>query len=80
MSCARVFEWHKRFPEGRMSVEDDQRTGRPNTSRTDENVERINRIIREDRRFGVHMIAETLSIDKDTVWKILRDELNMKKI
>ena len=76
MSCARVFEWHKRFTEGRMSVEDDQRTGRPNILKTYENVERINGIVREDRRSGY----ETLSIDKDTVWKILRDELNMKKV
>ena len=64
-----VFEWHKRFTEGHMSVEDDQRNGQPNTSRTDENVEKINLIVREDRRLGVRMIAETLSIDKDTVWK-----------
>ena len=29
MSRARVFEWHKRFTEDHMSVEDDQRTGQP---------------------------------------------------
>ena len=63
VSRARVFEWHKRFTEGRMSVEDHKRTGRPNTSRTGENMERINRIVRQDRRLGVRMIAETLSID-----------------
>ena len=80
MSRARVFKWHKRFTEGRMLVKDDQRTERPNTSKTDENVKRINRIVREDRRLGVRMIDETLSIDKDTVLKILRDELNMKKV
>ena len=60
-------------------MKDDQRTGRPNTPRTDENVERINRIVREDRRLGVRMIVDTLSIDKDKIWKNLSDELNMKK-
>jgi hypothetical protein len=32
-----VFEWHKRFKEGREDVKDDERTGRPKTHRTDEN-------------------------------------------
>jgi hypothetical protein len=34
-----VFEWHSRFKAGRMSVEDDERSGRPSTSKTTENVE-----------------------------------------
>ena len=34
MSRARAFEWHKRFREGREECEDDQRSGRPVTSRT----------------------------------------------
>jgi hypothetical protein len=32
-----VFEWHKRFEEGREEAKDDERTGRPKTHRTDEN-------------------------------------------
>nr|CAH7729373.1 unnamed protein product [Callosobruchus chinensis] len=36
MSRTRVFEWHKRFSEGREEVEDDERTGRPVTSRIEE--------------------------------------------
>jgi hypothetical protein len=32
-----VFEWHKRFKEGREDVKDDERTGRPITHQTDEN-------------------------------------------
>ena len=32
MSRARVFEWHKRFSEGRESVKDDDRPGRPRTA------------------------------------------------
>ena len=34
MSRTRIFEWHKRFREGREDVEDDPRSGRPTTSRT----------------------------------------------
>ena len=35
MSRTRLFEWHWRFKEGREEVEDDHRSGRPSTSRTD---------------------------------------------
>jgi hypothetical protein len=33
-----VFEWHTRFKEGRESLQDDERKGRPSTSRTEEFV------------------------------------------
>ena len=32
MFRTRVFEWHKRFEEGREDVEDDPKSGRPCTS------------------------------------------------
>ena len=34
MNRARVFEWHKRFNEGRESVRDDERCGRSKKVRT----------------------------------------------
>jgi hypothetical protein len=34
-----VFEWHSRFKAGRVSVEDDECSGPPSTSKTTENVE-----------------------------------------
>jgi hypothetical protein len=37
MKTLSVFEWHKRFKEGREDVKDDERTGRLKTNWTDEN-------------------------------------------
>ncbi|KAK4881706.1 hypothetical protein RN001_005025, partial [Aquatica leii] len=37
LSRTRVFEWFKRFQDGRQDVEDDSRPGRPSTSKTDDN-------------------------------------------
>jgi hypothetical protein len=34
LSSAQVFRWHKAFKDGRESVEDEQRAGRPSTART----------------------------------------------
>jgi hypothetical protein len=38
VSRAQVFRWHKILLDGRESVEDESRAGRPCTSKTDENV------------------------------------------
>ena len=65
--CARVIEWSKRFSEGRQNVEDDELLGRRLTSRTEENVEKISQIFRQDRRLKVLMTAEAVNIDRDTV-------------
>jgi transposase len=75
-----VFEWHKQFSEGRESTEDDQRPGRPVSISTPQKVAQINEIVRKDRRVSIRMIAETVNADKETVRKILHDELNMKKV
>ena len=80
MSRSRVFEWHKRFKDGREDVEDDSRSGRPSTSRTDDNVERVKQVVRADRRMTVRMIASELGINRDTVWKIITEDLGMRKI
>jgi hypothetical protein len=44
MSRTRVFGWHERFVEGREEVEDGERPGRPSTSKTEENAEKISEI------------------------------------
>ena len=44
LSRTTIFEWHKRFREGRESVKDDERSGRP-TSRTDDNIAAIEKVV-----------------------------------
>jgi transposase len=80
MSRARVSEWHKRFMEDREEVEDDERPGRPSTSKTEENVEKISEIVRKDRRLSIRMISEMVNMDKETVRQIFHDRLNMRKV
>ena len=41
MNRASVFEWHKRFKEGRESVKDDERCGRSKEVRTPELIVQI---------------------------------------
>ena len=43
------------------------------------NIERVKQMVRADRRLTVRMIAEELSINKDTVWSIISENLEMHK-
>uniref|UniRef100_A0A8C4Q6F5 Uncharacterized protein n=1 Tax=Eptatretus burgeri TaxID=7764 RepID=A0A8C4Q6F5_EPTBU len=61
-------------------VEDYPRSGRPSTIRRADNIERVKQMVRADRRLTVRMIAEELSINKDTVWSIITENLEMCKV
>ena len=45
-----------------MSVEDHPHSGRPSTSRTDENVQKIQEKINEDRRYTIGEISEATGV------------------
>jgi len=79
MSRACVFEWHKRFSEGRESLKDD-RPGRPHTAVTNDNIEKVRDVIRKDRRLGVRAVGEKNNLGRESVRQILRQELNMRKV
>ena len=74
-----VYRWVKRFSEGRESVTDEERSGRPATSRTEENI-KVRQIVRENRRLTVRSLAEQVNIDRETVRKILTEDLEMRKV
>jgi len=75
-----VYKWVKRFSEGRESVTDEKRSGRPTTSRTEENIRKFRQIVRENLRLTVRSIAEQVNIDRETVGKILTEDLDMRNV
>ena len=70
----------KRFSEGRGSVTDEERSGQPATSRTEENIAKICQIVRENFRLTVRSIAEQVNIGRDTIRKILTEDLNVRLV
>ena len=76
MSRTCLFE----FKEGREEVEDDHRSGRPSTSRTDENVECVRQKVWNDRCLTVRMITDELGMNSERVWRIIMEDLGMRKI
>ena len=80
MSRTKIFEWHKRFVEDKENVENDPKSGRPCTSTTDINIEKVRQLVRSDRRLTIRVIANEVGMDKETVRTILIDTLGMRKV
>ena len=68
------------FSERRESVTDEERSGWPATSTTEENIAKVRQIVRENRRLIVRSIAEQVNVDRETVRKILNKDLDMRKV
>jgi hypothetical protein len=63
-----------------VSVEDDERSGRPSTRKTTENVEKTRELIHEDCRRTIHELADTVGISYGVCLEILTENLNMRCI
>ncbi|GFX02738.1 protein GVQW3 [Trichonephila clavipes] len=80
MSLARVFEWFRRFMEGRQSVNRDSRSGRPSTSRNEDKIAQVKAVVRSDRRLTVREIAQECHISVGSCDETLRKDLNMRRV
>ena len=77
---ASVFEWHKKFKEGRESVRDDERCGRSKEVRTPEMIGQTKYFMDKGRRVSIETISEQFDVSVGTVQTIIREELKMRKI
>jgi transposase len=75
-----VFKWHKRFEEGRDSLEDDEHNGRPRMTRTELKIREVAALVRANRSHTVDEVAEAAGISHGTCHKILSDDLNMARV
>ena len=80
MNRASVFEWHKRFKEGRESTRDDERCGRSKEVRASELISQIKNFMAKDRRVSIETISAQFDVSVGTVHTIIRQELKMRKI
>ncbi|GBN62902.1 hypothetical protein AVEN_138396-1 [Araneus ventricosus] len=75
-----VFEWFKRFRDGKEDVKDEPRSGRPPTSTTPDNIERERRMLADDRRLSLRMITKELKTRSlDSVSNIIHEHLQKRK-
>ena len=74
MTC---FRWHKHFKNGRLSVEDNERSGRPSTSTDDPHIDEITTLVRANQRLTVRELAEECGISVGSCHDILMEKLKM---
>ena len=80
MSKTRVYEWYKHFQDGREDVENDERPGRPSTSTTDENVEKVKEMVMNHRRITIRDVADDVGISIGSCHKIFSNVSGMKRV
>ncbi|GJQ74773.1 hypothetical protein Trydic_g21618 [Trypoxylus dichotomus] len=77
--AAQVLRWYKAPKDGHETIEDDHRSGRPFTSKTDVSVAKVRSVLARDRWLTLRMIAHEVSIIKDTIHRIATKVLSMRK-
>ena len=61
-SSSTIKRWVKEFQRGRESLEDDPRSGRPTTSTSPENIEKVHKLVIENRRISLYELEEATGI------------------
>jgi len=61
-------------------LEDDQRSGRPSTSRTAEMIEKVRQLIQCDRRMAIVELEQEVGISHGSIHAILSDDLKMRLV
>jgi len=75
-----VLRWSSRFRYRRELVEDDESGGRPKSTRTELNIAAVADLVKKDRRISSRMIVESLNIHKTVVLRILKEDLEKRKL
>ena len=70
-----ISRWYGEFKRGWISLSDDPRAVAPKTAVTQENVDAVRKLIKEDRHVTYRDIEASLGISKTSIQKILHEEL-----
>lgn len=79
-SLSTIQKWASVFKRGRESIEDDPRSGGPVNATSEENVKKVEKLVLEDARIRVKMLAEMTNLSVGTIHNILHDHLNLSKV
>lgn len=71
--------WVKWLKEGRTSLEDKSRSGRPSEGVSQQNLNRVEELVNQDRQITVREIAVDLQLSHSNVHRILQDHLLLEK-
>ena len=75
-----VAKWSAKFKHGRDSLEDDPRPGRPADVISQEMIDRVERLVRNNCRIKVAELASECGISNGSVYTIIHEHLGMSKV
>lgn len=75
LSKRAVYVWVAHFKEGRITIFDEPRSGRPKTSTDEASVQIIQNLLKVDRRVTVADAASTTGLSVGSVYSIIYDIL-----
>ena len=75
-----VAKWSAEFKRGRDSLEDDPRPGRPVDVISQEMIDRVERLVLNNRRIKVAELASEYGISNGSVYTIIHEHLGMSKV
>jgi hypothetical protein len=75
-----VFRWYSQFRDGRELLENDERCGRPESTRSEVNIAAVVDFVKNYRQIASRMVAESLNIPKTVVLRILKEDLGKRKL
>jgi len=70
--------WATRFREGRVTINDDQKPGKPKTSTDERSVKLVADFLAQDRRATCEEISRATGISPTSVFRILTQDLQKK--
>ena len=80
LSAVQTKVWEKHPQDGKESIESGPHSGRPATSRTPQDVERVCAVINKDGRLMAQKLEADLGIPEITVSEIFTQDLGMKRV
>jgi hypothetical protein len=72
--------WIEKFSQGRSKVADDDRPDRPVEIATEATVQRVEELIRADRRITIDSVATALGCSHGLAYSIMHDRLKFRKV
>lgn len=80
MPKASVFEWHKRFESGQVSVNDDELGDRSATSSNDNHIDEIKKLLGENHKLTIRDLVANTQISPESAQQIIRDQLGLRRV
>ncbi len=80
MKKSAVYDWIQRFRDGREDMNDDSGCSRHIETRITSNVKCVKQLLNSNYHLSIRAVADELSINREIVRLIVKDELRMRKL